>query len=147
MARVELMPGIDSISGTVGKLTFRTVNGKTFVQAKRLPELPDKPNRKEKARYKRAVVIDNCVCLLQSEYPDLRDAILHHRRIYDRVAYLYDKYRKTIKAPTKLMRKIMEVYRAKNQPIIGDVSKMSRKCLENESRTARRSFTRYAKNT
>ena len=140
------MPGIDSISGTVGKLTFRTVNGKTFVQAKMLPELPEKPNRKEKARYRRAVLIDNCVCLLQAEYPDIREAILHRRKIYDRVAYLYDKYRKTIKAPTKLMRKIMEEYHAKNQLISGDVSKESRKCLENESRMTRRSSNRYAKN-
>ena len=31
MARVELMPGIKSISGTVGNLTFKTRNGKTFV--------------------------------------------------------------------------------------------------------------------
>ena len=146
MARVELMPGIDSISGTVGKLTFRTVNGKTFVQAKMLPELPEKPNRKEKARYRRAVLIDNCVCLLQAEYPDIREAILHRRKIYDRVAYLYDKYRKTIKAPTKLMRKIMEEYHAKNQLISGDASKESRKCLENESRMTRRSSNRYAKN-
>ena len=137
MARVELMPGIKSISGSIGNLTFRTMHGKTYVHEKAEPELPEEPTRKEKARHKRMVMIGRCVAMVQKDYADLYEAIRQRRKIYERVAHLYDKYHKTIKAPTKLMRKIMEEYRANNQAVNDEGSRMTRKRTENDSKTAR----------
>ena len=140
MARVELMPGIKSISGTVGNLTFKTRNGKTFVYEKPEPELPENPTRKEKARHKRAVMLNRCVALVQREIGDLQEATRQRKKIYERMASLYDKYQKSIKAPTKLMKKIMEEYCAKNQAVGGKDPMESRECIENDSKTARLAF-------
>lgn len=137
MARVELMPGIQSISGSVGNLTFKTRNGKTYVYEKTVPELPEHPSRKEKNRHKRAVLIDRYVAMLQREYADIYEAIRQRKKIYERVASLYDKHSPNIKAPTKLMQKIMDEYHAKYQSVNGKVSKESREWTENGSRTAR----------
>ena len=151
MAKVELTPGIESISGTVGNLTFRTVNGKTFVHEKTEPVLPEKPTRQERAKYKRDVIIDQCVRILQGEIEDLREAMRMRPKIRSRLMSLYRRYAPEIKARTKLQRKIMTEYRAKYQPErlrsrsamrvgSGDVPTLSRECLENDSKTARQSF-------
>ena len=131
------MPGIESISGTVGNLTFRTVNGKTFVHEKAEPELPEKPTREERAKYKRDVIIDQCVRILQREIEDLTKAVRMRPKIRSRLVSLYGRYAPAIKARTKLQRKIMAEYRAKYQPVKGNVPTMAREWIENDSRMAR----------
>lgn len=145
MARVELMPGIESISGTVGNLTFRTVNGKTFVHEKAEPVLPEKPTREERAKYKRDVIIDQCVRILQSEIEDLTKAVGMRPKIRSRLMSLYKRYAPEIKARTKLQRKMMTEYRAKyhrrgSGAVVpcGSKAVVSRHCLENGSRMTRK---------
>ena len=113
MARVELMPGIESISGSVGQLTFRTMNGKTFVRVRQEAELPKGASRKQKAKYKRDRMLDQCIAILQDEMGDMLEAIRLRPKMRERLKRLYDKYAKEIKAPTKLQRKIMTEYRGR----------------------------------
>ena len=131
MARVEMKAGEAGLSGTVGGLTFRTVNGKTVVHRKAEPLLPEKPTMKEKARYKRAAVIDQCVAMVQNGIGDLREAIAERKKIRDRMAYLYDKYVKETPSTAKLIQRIMAGY-------YENVSKISRECLENGSKKCRK---------
>ena len=113
MARVKLMPGVESLSGTIGKVTFKTMNGKTYAYAKSSPALPKDATRTQKARYRRRTMINECVSLLQDEMEDILEAIRMRKKMVDRIGYLYDKYVREIKAPTKLQCKIMGEYRAK----------------------------------
>lgn len=145
MARVELKPGIESISGTVGNLTFRTVYGKTFVHKKAEPVLPEKATRQERAKYKRDVIIDQCVGILQREISDMREAIQMRPKIRSRLMRLYKRYAPEIKARTKLQRKMMTEYRAKyhrrgSGAVVpcGSKAVVSRHCLENGSRMTRK---------
>lgn len=126
MARVELMPGIESISGTVGNLTFRTVNGKTVVHKKAKPLLPEKPTNQEKAKYKRATVIGQCVAMVQNGIGDLREAIAQRDMIRHRISRLYDRYVQETQSTAKLIQRIMAGY-----PENG--SKISRQSLDNGS--------------
>lgn len=127
MARVEMKAGEAGLSGTVGGLTFRTVNGKTVVHRKAEPLLPEKPTMKEKARYKRAAVIDQCVAMVQNGIGDLREAIAQRDKIRHRISRLYDRYVQETQSTTKLIQRIMAGYH-------GNVSKISRECLENGSK-------------
>lgn len=113
MARIELMPGIASISGTVGDFTFRTINGKTYVHRRNELELPEDATREEKRQYRRQHMIRQCVRILQDEMGDFERAIQMRLKLKSRIEGLYDKYCKEIKAPTKLQRKIMQEYRSK----------------------------------
>lgn len=115
MARVvfkENQP-IQSLSGSIGNMVFRTMYGKTFVLERREPELPKDATRKQKAQHKRLMMVNNCVGILQNEMEDIQVAIAMRSKLRDRICYLYDKYCNEIKAPTKLQRKIMGEYRAK----------------------------------
>ena len=113
MARVTFKPGqeVQSLSGSIGNIVFRTINGKTYVHERREPELPKDATRKQKALYKRRMIVDQCVYILQSEMEDVPKAIKERKRILDRIQRLYDKYVREISAPTKLQRKIMGDYR------------------------------------
>ena len=113
MAKVILKEGIENISGSIGKLTFRTIHGETYVTCHEEAELPDNPTREQKAKYKRDRIVNQCVYIIQEEIEDMREAIRQRNKIRSRIVYLYDKYVKAIKAPTKLQRRIMELYRAK----------------------------------
>lgn len=113
MARVELMPGIASISGSVGNITFRTINGKTHVFERRTAKLREDATRAEKEKYKRDRIIRQCVSIIQDETGDWQKAIRIRTTIRNRIVYLYNKYVKEIKAPTKLQAKIMGEYRSK----------------------------------
>lgn len=115
MARVKFNPGqpIQSLSGTLGNAVFRTMYGRTFVFERARPVLPKNATREQKARYRRRVMVDECVRILQDEIEDITEAIAMRKKILERVGYLYDKYVQEIKAPTKLQRKIMGEYRAK----------------------------------
>ena len=126
MARVVMKAGEAGLSGTVGGMTFRTRNGKTVVHSKAKPLLPEKPTNKEKAKYKRATVIDQCVAMVQNRIGDLREAIAERKKIRERLAYLYDKYAKETQSTSKLIQRIMAGY-----PENG--SKISRQCLDNGS--------------
>lgn len=110
MARVELMPGIKSISGTIGNLTFRTRGGKTFVYSKLDPELPRRATRAQRELWLRRMVLDRCVRLIQSDYEDMYEAIRQRPLIRQRLVTLYAKYRVETSARTKLQKQIMQEY-------------------------------------
>ena len=115
MARVEFKENspIQSLSGTLGDLVFRTRNGKTSVFQRYEPELPEQASRAERRRFKREQIVRDCVSILQNEMRDMVAAIEQRTKIRNRILYLYKKYEKEIKAPTKLQRKMMSEYRAK----------------------------------
>ena len=110
MARVELMPGIQSISGTIGNLTFRTRGGKTFVYSNLAPELPRRATRAQREQWLRRMVLDRCVRLIQSDYEDMYEAIRQRPLIRQRLVKLYAKYRVETSARTKLQKQIMQEY-------------------------------------
>lgn len=115
MARVEFKKDspIQSLSGTLGNLIFRTRNGKTSVFQRCEPELPENASRADRRRVKREKIVNDCVVILQNELGDMVAAIEQRKKIRERIMYLYKKYEKEIKAPTKLQRRIMSEYRAK----------------------------------
>ena len=127
MARIEFTKtsGIKSISGRIGNVMFRTINGKTFMTQCPEAELPENPTRKQKEKYKRDRIVDQCVSILQDEMEDWCEAVQQRAKIRWRIMNLYKKYATEIKAPTKLQCRIMREYRAKwSKP---------RECLENVS--------------
>ena len=138
MAHVTFNPNqpIQSLSGTVGNRTFKTRNGKTYMTQLPAPVLPKNATPKQRAQYKRLRMIDQCVMIIQGQIPDIREAIAMRSKIKDRLMYLYNKYVKEIKAPTKLQKAIMEEYDAR---YIEKVSKNSRESLENDSVKSRKS--------
>ncbi len=110
MAKVKLLPGIASISGTIGDVTFFTRNGKTFMSKRPEPSLPKDATRKQKAQYKKRKLVDACVVLVQAQMEDMLEAIAQRKKIRDRICYLYEKLSPEIKAPTKLQKAIMSAY-------------------------------------
>ena len=110
MAKVTLMPGVERISGTIGNVTFRTMNGKTFMHRKSEPVLPPHATRKQKAQYKKRVIVNECVMMVQGEMDDVLEAIEQRKKIYDRIRHLYDRLAPEIKAQTKLQRAIVSAY-------------------------------------
>ena len=111
MAQIKLLPGlIKSLSGTVGDMTFRTINGKTYMHERHKPGLPEHPTRKQRAQYTKQVIVGECVGLIQKQMNDITDAINRRKIIYNRVARLYDKLAPTIRTRTKLMRAILDEY-------------------------------------
>ena len=109
MARIELKEGVKLPSGTVGNLTFQKRNGRMFVHQREEPILRKGASRKEKAQYKRRVMVNACIQILQMQMP-LSEALRVRKRMYDRLRVLCDKYMPVIKARTKLQRRIMEEY-------------------------------------
>ena len=112
MAKISFNPNqpIQSLSGSLGALTFRTLYGRTFVMERTAPELPKNPTRKQRAQFKQRTIIDQCVAILQSQIPDIQEAINLRPKIRDRIVRLYKKHAPSIKAPTKLQRAIMTDY-------------------------------------
>jgi len=104
---------IQSLSGSVGAITFRTVNGQTQLYRRPDPVLPKNPTRKQRALYKRRTIIDNCITILQSQYEDMQVAIAMRPKIKERLRYLYKTFAPDIKAPTKLQKRIMTEYYAR----------------------------------
>ena len=104
------MPGIESISGTIGNVTFRTINGKTFMSKRSEPGLPKGATREQKAQYKKRTMVNACVVLVQSQMEDVLDAIEQRKKIRDRICYLYEKLSPEIKGRTKLQKAIMSAY-------------------------------------
>ena len=139
MARIRFKRGqaVQSLSGTLGEMTFRTINGKTYVHVRCEKEPASDASRKEKALYRRRRIVSNCVGILQEEMEDVVEAIRMRLKLKNRIEYLYDKYVREISAPTKLQRKIMEEYRRRHPPTpLGrrkEVWETSRESLENVS--------------
>ena len=130
MAKIEFKEGspIQSLSGTLGNMTFRSINGRTYVTQRAERELPEDASREEKRAYRRRQMIQDCVQILQAEIIDIEEAIRMRYKIYVRIAALYDKYVGEIKAPTKLQKQIMTEYRSRY--CLGKERKESRDCLD-----------------
>ena len=107
---------IQSLSGTIGNITYRTVNGRTFAHSRPEPVLPKNPTRQQRALFKRRTIIDNCLSILQGQIPDIQEAIAARDKLKHRLLHLYKKYAPTIKAPTKLQKAIMTEYYARFSP-------------------------------
>ena len=104
------MPGIQSISGTIGNLTFRTRGGKTFVYSNLAPELPRRATRAQREQWLRRMVLEQCIRQIQSDYADMYEAIRQRPLIRQRLVTLYAKYRVETSARTKLQKQIMQEY-------------------------------------
>ena len=117
MAHVTLSPLISSLSGTIGDMTFRTRNGKTSVFQKNPPRLPANATRKQKAKYKKQVIVDQCIKILQDEIGDILIAIERRHAIKQKVEYWYDKFAPKIKAKTKLQDAIIDACRTSRSAI------------------------------
>lgn len=94
MAKVILAPFIQSISGKVGSLEFRTLkSGRTIVRARREKEQPSNrvPTPKELAQRRRFGVVSSTVAEIQRCYPRIDLAALDRKKIWQKVAYLYAK--------------------------------------------------------
>jgi len=116
MARVtfEENQPIQALSGTVGYLTYRTMNGKTFVYARREPELPKNASRKERAAYKECMIVNECVRIIQDEMEDFVAAIHARQAIRAAMKRYYRLYSPEIKARTKLQCAMLLAYRRRN---------------------------------
>ena len=130
MAHVTLSPLISSLSGTIGDMTFRTRNGQTSVFQKNPPRLPANATRKQKAKYKKQLIVDQCIKILQDEIGDILVAISRRQAIKKKVEYWYDKLAPQIKAKTKLQKAII------------DACRTSRSAIESHRLTAPRSLKR-----
>ena len=115
MARISFKENqpIQSLSGTVGNITFRTMNGRTYAYGRTEPVLPKNPTRKQRARFKQQTIINYCLDILQSQIPDIQEAISMRPKIKERLRYLYKTFAPTIKARTKLQKAIMTEYYAR----------------------------------
>ena len=134
MAHVTLSPLISSLSGTIGDMTFRTRNGQTSVFQKNPPRLPANATRKQKAKYKKQLIVDQCIKILQDEIGDILVAISRRQAIKKKVEYWYDKFAPKIKAKTKLQGEMLRACRD-----IGNVSRLDRESLENGSEKVEKS--------
>ena len=128
MAKVTLSPLISSLSGTIGDMTFRTRNGQTSVFQKNPPRLPANATRKQKAKYKKQLIVNQCIKILQEEIEDILVAISRRQAIKKKVEYWYDKLAPKIKAKTKLQKAIIDACKD-----TGNVSRLDRESLENGS--------------
>lgn len=128
MARIKFKEGseIQRLSGKIGNLTYRTAGGKTFVYATEIPELPKDATPKQKNQYKKRMIIDACVVLIQREM-ELEVALAMRQKLRDRMDYLYKCLSSKIKAKTKLQKAMMEAYY--NRFSIENDSKMTREKL------------------
>jgi hypothetical protein len=111
MARIKFKEGseIQRLSGKIGNITYRTAGGKTFVFATEVPELPKDATRKQKSQYKKRMIIDQCVAVIQREM-ELEVALAMRQKLRDRMDYLYKRLAPEIKARTKLQKTMMMEY-------------------------------------
>ena len=103
MARVTFKAGqpIQSLSGTIGNLTYRTINGKTFTEAK--------------AAYRRKMIVDECVRIIQEEISDMAAAIQARAGIRAAMKRYYDQFSTETGSRLKLQAKMLEAYRNRRQ--------------------------------
>lgn len=96
MAKVTLAPFIESISGKVGNLQFRTLkSGRTIVHARRESNWDNRPTRipteAEIARRRRFGIVARITGMVQSEYKRIDEAAAARQKIWNRVGRKYDK--------------------------------------------------------
>ena len=113
MARVILAPFIQSISGKVGSLEFRTLkSGRTVVRARRKtdyqPTCP--PTEKAIAQRRRFGVVSATVAAIQRNYDRIDEAALDRKKIWQKVAYHYAKYCDEIQSDVLLQKKLLDEY-------------------------------------
>ena len=112
MAKITFIPNqpIQSLSGSIGPITYRTMNGRTFMYRKEAPALPKNPTRKQRAQYRQRTIVDQCVTILQEQIQDIEKALAMRTTIRNRILRLYKLFAPGIKAPTKLQAAIMDAY-------------------------------------
>lgn len=120
MAKVTLAPFIESISGKVGNLQFRTLkSGRTIVHARRsildgAPLRATPPTEAEIAHRRKFGIVSSITAQIQEQYQRIDLAAQDRKSIWQKVSYIYDKLRPEI-ADDKLLRKqILARYDAKN---------------------------------
>ena len=121
MAKVTLAPFIESISGKVGNLQFRTLkSGRTVVHARRcttedgIRHRTTPPTPAEIAHRKRFGMVSSITAEIQSLYPRIDQAAADRKLIWQRVAYHYDKLRPSIEDDKQLKQEILSRLTAKN---------------------------------
>lgn len=141
MARITFKEGsgIESLSGKIGNISYRTIGKQTIVFSTEAPELPKDATRKQKSLYKRRIIIDQCVELIQKQM-DLEVALAMRQKLRDRISYLYKRFAPKTKARTKLQRAIMTEYYHRFS--IENDSIMVREKLRNDSMKARKEAMR-----
>ena len=113
MAKVILSPFIESISGKVGNLEFRTLkSGRTIVRARGEYDYQPKslPTAKALAQRRRFGIVGATVAAIQRNYPRIDQAALDRKKIWQKVSYLYAKYAESIEDDAKLQAKLLEEY-------------------------------------
>ena len=113
MAKVEFKKEspIQSLSGSVGKITFRTVNGQTFVHIRSAPRLPKNATWQQKKAFRKRKIVDACVERLQDEMEDMIEAIGMRKKIKNRVGYLYDQFATELTCASKIQKAVMAEYK------------------------------------
>lgn len=138
MARVHFKEGqpIQSLSGTIGNMTYRTRNGKTFVHCRRPLLLAADASRAERETYRRRQVVNECVGIIQDEMEDFVEAIRSRPRIRAAMSRLYRQYSPEISGRVKLQRKMLSVYRLQYGCIKSD--KSARKVVPNTDKVGQK---------
>lgn len=113
MAKVILAPFIQSISGKVGSLEFRTLkSGRTIVRARRktdyLSSLP--PTEKAIAQRRRFGIVSATVAAIQRNYDRIDEAALDRKKIWQKVSYHYAKHCDEIQDNALLQKTLLELY-------------------------------------
>ena len=115
MARVEFNPDqpIQALSGTMGKITYRTLNGKTFAHVRRLPELKKNASCEERAAYRERVMVDECVRIIQNEMEDFVAAMQARPSIRAAMKRYYRLHYWEFSSWKKLQRAMLSAYRSR----------------------------------
>ena len=117
MAKVTLAPFIQSISGKVGNLEFRTLkSGRTVVHAsggateEGIVHRATPPSPAEIAHRKRFGMVSSITAEIQSHYDRIDKAAADRQQIWLKVKYLYDKHVNEVKNEKELRKMILEKY-------------------------------------
>ena len=117
MAKVILAPFIESISGKVGNLQFRTLkSGRTVVHARRgmteegIMHRSTPPTKAEIAHRKRFGMVSSITAEIQGRYARIDKAAADRQQIWLKVKYLYDKHVNEVEDEKELRKLILAKY-------------------------------------
>ena len=117
MAKVILAPFIESISGKVGNLQFRTLkSGRTVVHARRgmteegIVHRSTPPTQAEIAHRKRFGMVSSITAEIQGRYARIDKAAADRQQIWLKVKYLYDKHVQEVEDEKELRKLILAKY-------------------------------------
>lgn len=117
MAKVILAPFIESISGKVGNLQFRTLkSGRTVVHARRgmseegIVHRSTPPTQAEIAHRKRFGMVSSITAEIQGRYARIDKAAADRQQIWLKVKYLYDKHVNDVEDEKELRKLILAKY-------------------------------------